>query len=318
MTNHKPNSASNSHSPVTPDFITVHGRHVFLAGLLAEQSSQELAPKATVGVAAQPSSRFRFGVGNRKFLAVLKQKSVLPTLLTVFAATAIQPVYAAPGDQKIIRDVVAAKGWTSIVPMNINGDGLTDFLSYNAVTGQAVFSVGIGNAGDQKIVRDVVAAKGLTSIVPMNIDNTSPTDLLSYNAETGQAVFSVGIGNAGDQEIVRDVVAAKGLTSIVPMNIDNDFPGLTDLLSYNAETGQAVFSIGVGTAGDQKIVRDVVAAKGWTSIVPMSLQGFPPTDLLSYNAETGQAVFRSVSATREIKKSSEISLQRKAGPPLRR
>jgi SNF family Na+-dependent transporter len=175
--------------------------------------------------------------------------------------------------------------------MNINNDNLTDFLSYNAATGQAVFSVSIGNAGDQKVVRDVVAAKGWTSIVPMNIDKTGSSDLLSYNAATGQAVFSVGIGNAGDQKVVRDVVAAKGWTSIVPMDIDNDFPGLTDLVSYNAATGQAVFSVGIGNAGDQKVVRDVVAAKGWTSIVPMSLDGFPPTDLLSYNAATGQAVF---------------------------
>jgi hypothetical protein len=331
-----PTATSEAH-----DFITVPGTHVLWTGQLAEWSSQALAPEATVGVAAQPSSRFRFGAGKRKFLAVLKQKSVIPALLAVFVATAIPPTYAEPGDQKIIRDVVAAKGWTSIVPMNINDDGLTDFLSYNAETGQAVFSVGIGNAGDQKVVRDVAAAKGWTSIVPMNIDSTGLndllsynaatghavfsvgigkagdqkvvrdvvaakgwtsivpmninddglTDFLSYNAETGQAVFSVGIGNAGDQKVVRDVAAAKGWTSIVPMNIDNDLGGLTDLLSYNAATGHAVFSVGISKAGDQKVVRDVAAARGWTSIVPMDLNGFPPTDLLSYNAETGQAVF---------------------------
>jgi hypothetical protein len=37
--------------------------------------------------------------------------------------------------------MMAAKGWTAVVPMNLNGDGLTDLLSYNATTGRAVYSV---------------------------------------------------------------------------------------------------------------------------------------------------------------------------------
>ena len=115
------------------------------------------------------------------------------------------------------------------------------------------------------------------------MDNTGPTDLLSYNAATGRAAFSIGTGTAGDQKVVRDVVAAQGWTSIVPMNIDNDVNGLTDFVSYNAATGRAAFSIGIGTAGDQKVVRDVVAAQGWTSIVPMNIDGNGLTDLLSYN-----------------------------------
>ena len=67
------------------------------------------------------------------------------------------------------------------------------------------------------------------------------------------------------------------------MNIDNDVNGLTDFVSYNAATGRAAFSIGTGTAGDQKVVRDVVAAQGWTSIVPMNIDNDVNglTDLLS-------------------------------------
>ena len=41
----------------------------------------------------------------------------------------------------MIREVDAAKGWTSIVPMDMNGDGLTDLLSYDASTGKAVYSI---------------------------------------------------------------------------------------------------------------------------------------------------------------------------------
>jgi hypothetical protein len=96
-------------------------------------------------------------------------------------------------NQAIVREVDAAKGWTSVVAMNMNGDGLTDLLSYNASTGKAVFSVGALPPGEQKIVREVDAAKGWTSVVAMNINGDGLTDLLSYNASTGKAVFSVAV-----------------------------------------------------------------------------------------------------------------------------
>ena len=117
------------------------------------------------------------------------------------------------GDQQVVRDVVAATGWTAIVPMDIDGHGRTDLVSDNAVTGRAAFSIGTGTVGDQQVVRDVVAATGWSSIVPMDIDGHGPTDLVSYNAVTGRAAFSVGTGTAGDQQVVRDVVAATGWTA---------------------------------------------------------------------------------------------------------
>ena len=40
-----------------------------------------------------------------------------------------------------MRDLIAAKGWTAVVPMKLNGDNLTDLLSYNKTTGRAVYSV---------------------------------------------------------------------------------------------------------------------------------------------------------------------------------
>jgi hypothetical protein len=123
-------------------------------------------------------------------------------------------------------------------------------------------------------------------------DGSFLTDYLSYNASTGRAIVSVGVGNVGDQRIVRDYVAAPGWTSIVPMKVDRDFFGLTDLLSYNATTGRAIVSVGVGLAGEQRIVKDYTAAAGWTSIVPMNVDcdwaGL--TDYLSYNATTGLAI----------------------------
>jgi hypothetical protein len=123
--------------------------------------------------------------------SVMNQKSALLAALA-FAAV-IPQAFGNPGDQRIVRDVVAAKGWTIIVPMNINNDGLTDLLSYNAVTGRAAFSVGFGTAGNQQVVRDVTAATGWTSIVPMDTNKSLPTltGLLSYNSDTGRAAFSV-------------------------------------------------------------------------------------------------------------------------------
>jgi uncharacterized protein YycO len=192
--------------------------------------------------------------------------------------------------QIIVLEMDAAKGWTSIVPMNINDDGLTDLLSYNASTGKAVYSVahGVSFPGQQQIVAEVDAAKGWTSIVPMNINDDGLTDLLSYNAINGRAVYSVATFVPG-QQIVAELDAAQGWTSIIPMNINGD--GLTDLLSYNANTGKAVYSVATGVPGQQQIVAELDAAKGWTSIVPMNINGDALTDLLSYNANTGKAVY---------------------------
>jgi hypothetical protein len=62
-----------------------------------------------------------------------------------------------------------------------------------------------------------------------------------------------------------------------------------DLVSYNAATGLAVYSVGNGV--NQTIVNTVNAAPGWTSIVPFDLNGDGLTDLLSYNAATGQGLY---------------------------
>lgn len=59
---------------------------------------------------------------------------------TMFCAS-ITAHAAQPGDQVIVRDLIASKGWTAVVPLHLNGDGLSDMLSYNAKTGRAVYSV---------------------------------------------------------------------------------------------------------------------------------------------------------------------------------
>lgn len=198
--------------------------------------------------------------------------------------------HAAIGDQIIVRDLIASKGWTSVVPMNLNGDRLTDLLSYNATTGRAVYSVGANPPGSQVIVRDLIASKGWTSVVPVHLNGDFLTDLISYNAKTGRAVYSVGANPPGSQVIVRDLFAAKGWTSIVPVQrMNGDF--LTDLLWYNRNTGRAVYATSANQPGFQVIARDRIAPKGWTSIIPMDLNGYDLTDLLSYNAKTGRAVY---------------------------
>ena len=75
--------------------------------------------------------------------------------------------------------------------MNLNGDHLTDLLSYNKNTGRAVYSIGASPPGTQVIVKDTIAPKGWTSIVPMNLNGDGLTDLLFYNKTTGRTVYSV-------------------------------------------------------------------------------------------------------------------------------
>ena len=127
--------------------------------------------------------------------------------------------------------------------MSMNADVLTDLVSYNAVTGLAVYSEATGIPGEQSIVKQVNAAKGWTSIVPIHLKpSTILTDLLSYNAATGLAVYSIASGAPGDQNIVSQVDAAKEWTAVVPMELNGD--GVTDFVSYNRTTGKAIYSIG--------------------------------------------------------------------------
>jgi hypothetical protein len=221
---------------------------------------------------------------------------------TGVAAYAVSPtatpgkfVYPPPSPGVIVN---ALPGFTTIIPINLDNDanGFTDLLSYNATTGMMTLSIGGGpgiqttlfsyNQGD---CRDI-CAQGWTSIVPMNLNNDSLTDLLFYNATTGLSVFAVG-AMSEPPTMVAAVSAATGWTSVVPMNIDNDVGGLTDLLSYNAVTGLAVYSKGVGNPASQQVVATVNAVAGSTTITPLDLNGDSLTDLLSYNAATGMGYY---------------------------
>src|ERR1700692_4907600 len=103
------------------------------------------------------------------FRAHLDLRKTPKTFLAVtyfIIAASIAPLWAALGDQTIVQNIFGQNGWTSIVPMNINGDGLTDLLFYNSTTGQAVYSIATGVPGEQRVVKDFYAAKGWTSVVP--------------------------------------------------------------------------------------------------------------------------------------------------------
>ena len=80
----------------------------------------------------------------------------------------------------------AAPGWTTIVPFDLNGDLLTDLLSYNAATGRAFYSVATGPGLQQVVGPPANGATWWTSIVPMKVSpdptgiTRGLTDLLFY------------------------------------------------------------------------------------------------------------------------------------------
>jgi N,N-dimethylformamidase beta subunit-like protein len=218
--------------------------------------------------------------------------------VTTGSATYARAVAGSPGLRTVVNSVHARPGWTSIVPMDIDDDRFTDLLSYNARTGLAYFSVRVA-PGEQQIVGTAVnvppgSTPGWTSIVPMKINDDRETDLLWYNSATGLAVYTVAVGAPPGytQQVFAVVDAAPGWTSIVPMRMNVD--ERTDLLFYNATTGLARYSVGIPATSPQEPQSEFItvnAAPGWTSIIPMELNGDALTDLLSYNAATGLEVF---------------------------
>ena len=118
-----------------------------------------------------------------------------------------QAVFSIAGNpawqQTIVNDFAAAPGWTSVVPMTLNGDDRTDLVSYNAVTGQADYSLAVtapscpaGVSCGQQVASTVAASPGWTSVVPMDLNGDGLTDLLSYNAATGLSYYSVAVPGA--------------------------------------------------------------------------------------------------------------------------
>jgi len=214
--------------------------------------------------------------------------SRLPELAICDDVAALRELPLVIGEQVLI-DMISTPGWSSIVPASLNNDGLTDLLAYNATTGRAQYDVNSGGGG-QAILVDVGSAPGWTSIVPMNLNDDGLTDFLSYNATTGRAVYSISTASTGGsgQAVLIDVRSTRGWTSIIPMDLNDD--SLTDLLSYNATTGRAVYSVNTG-GGGQTVLLDVGSTPGWTSIVPMKLNDDGLTDFLRYNAMTGRAVY---------------------------
>ena len=175
--------------------------------------------------------------------SVMNQKSAL--LAAVAFAAVIPQAFGNPGDQRIVRDVVAAKvdpfsvgvgtaeinkssgmslttGWTSIVPMNINNDGLTDLLSYNAVTGRAGFQC--------RSLRRSTSCPGCHCSNGLDVHRPDEhqqrradrSPLLQCRNWTG-CVFS-RLWHCGKSTSRPDVTAATGWTSIVPNGHRPRFP----------------------------------------------------------------------------------------------
>jgi lysophospholipase L1-like esterase len=138
-------------------------------------------------------------------------------------------------------------------------------------SGQAILSVAGNPAWKQTTVNSFAAGAGWTSVVPMRLN----------------AVLSIAS-------------AKLGWTAIVPLDLNGDVG--TDLLSYDAATGQADYSAAStadcagGLFCGQQLVGSANVGPGFTTIVPLNLNGDGRTDLLWYNTATGQTIY-SIAAT---------------------
>jgi hypothetical protein len=292
---------------------TWHGTTLSLAGPATSWSHTTVVPANVNPLVRAVDDSGNLEVAHGPVSGIPQSDGLAVTTIGVLGRPSVSGILSqttapAPGGVRSL-----APGWTSLVAMDMNGDGLTDLLSYNATTGAAIYEIAIADSpGMRVLVNNVTSVPGWTSIVPMNIHGEGGpdiADLLSYNAASGLAYYSVGV-SPGVQEIVNTGTlpaeagfhVAPGFTLIVPMNINGD--ALTDLLWYNSATGLAVYTKGVWHERffdehgaehlafyGQEVVAVRDAAPGWTSIVPMRMNGDSLTDLLSYNAATGLAVY---------------------------
>jgi N,N-dimethylformamidase beta subunit-like, C-terminal len=187
-------------------------------------------------------------------------------------------------------DSTHSVGWTTIVPANINGDSVTDYLLYNAISGRLVMGIGTqsGPVGISSYPLDITGSAGWTTIVPVNMNGDSTTDYLFYNAVSGRLLIAIGAPGGGISSYPMDSTHSVGWTTIVPANINGD--SVTDYLLYNAVSGRLVMGIGTqsGPVGISSYPLDTTGSLGWTTIVPVNMNGDSTTDYLFYNAVSGR------------------------------
>jgi hypothetical protein len=185
--------------------------------------------------------------------------------------------YTSDGDGQLkLLDITPAfdETWTSIVPGNFGGNDRTDLLFYNADTGLSQFHTSDGRGCLILLLEDDAWTKGWDQIVPGNFGgNGDWTDLFFSRTDDGKGGSSreYKVYSTDGQGNIVEIGQPGQLEPHWTTMIGGDFSGddmLTDLLLYDAVTGQRVFLTTDGAGGLIELSPPATGSSGWDLIVP--------------------------------------------------
>ncbi len=185
--------------------------------------------------------------------------------------------YTSDGDGRLqLLDTTPpfAETWTSIIPGNFGGNDRTDLLFYNAATGLSQFHTSDGQGCLVLLLEDPDWTPGWDQIVPGNFDgNGDWTDLFLSRKDGGKGgtsreykVYATdGLGTI--IEIGQPGQIAPNWTTMIGGDFGDD-DTMTDLLFYDAVSGQRVFLATDGAGGLVELSQPATGSAGWDLIVP--------------------------------------------------
>jgi hypothetical protein len=183
---------------------------------------------------------------------------------------------------------------SSIVPINLNNDKITDLFHYSPFQNLIEFHNVTSSGSITQVNWHLGQSSTWSSIVPINLNNDGITDLLFYSSFNHRLTFNQ-VSSSGSMNQVASIDVGPTLSSIVPINLNND--GITDLLFYSASEHTGYF-ITVSSSG---IINHVATYTDWrptwSSIVPINLNNDKITDLLFYSPSENTGEFYKVSSS---------------------
>jgi hypothetical protein len=171
---------------------------------------------------------------------------------------------------------------------DFNGDGKTDILWRNKVTGQNVVWFMNGAAFSSYSLIDAVADTNWQIVGTGDFNGDGKTDILWRNKSTGQNVLWLMNGAAFSSYSLIDAVADTNWQIVGTGDFNGD--GKTDILWRNKSTGQNVLWLMNGAAFSSYSLIDAVADTNWQIVGTGDFNSDGKTDILWRNKSTGQNV----------------------------
>ena len=165
----------------------------------------------------------------------------------------------------------------TVAPGDFDGNGLTDFLLYNAATGAGSTALNNGQGGFTEVPS--AWSPGWRAYV-MNLNGDRWSDLFLHQTSTGQWIQAIGQGNGTFQNYTGQWAAGWE-----PHPLDLNADDKADLLLFNASSGQWQWAVNNGSGGFTHPASGQKA--GVTSVYPGDFSADGLWDVLMYDSRTG-------------------------------